>query len=123
MEIDFILRKPTYPLICDIDGKLFVAKSKSELKRKLSKFQLDSNRKYDIIDFTGKAWKLDPRLEVISPIIFSPRKKAWSKQRLVDLYNSSQYTDIKYSDKSLPNKRYEIVFLDLVELISKAKRK
>jgi hypothetical protein len=121
MEIDYFLRKPIFPLICDIEGNLLVAKSKSELIRKISKFELDNESKYDIIDITGEGWKLDCHLKVISPFTFPVSKKRWSKRRLIDLYNTSHNSDIKYSTKSLSTKRYEKVFMDLVELISKRK--
>lgn len=121
MEINYLFRKPIFPLICNIDGRLVAAKSKSELIRKISKFDLDDEQKYTIIDISGEGWKLDCKLKVISPFIFSYREKRWSKKRLIDLYNSSQNAYIQYSEKSLSSKRYEKVFMDLVELILKRK--
>ena len=123
MEIDYFFRKPIFLLICNINSNFLVAKSKSELIHKISRFELDSEGKYDIIDSTSEGWKFDCHLKVISSFIFPLSNKRWSKRRIVELYNTSHNADIKYSEKSISNKRYEKIFMDLVELVSKKERK
>ena len=122
MEITFFLRKPIFPLICDLNGTLFVALSDRDFIHKLSIFKLDDKAKYDIIDFSGKGWKLDCNLKAIIPYISPLAKKRWSKRALIELYNSRHNADFNYSTKSLSNKRYEMVFMDLVELIAKIEK-
>jgi hypothetical protein len=124
MKISYFFRKPIFPIICHIDGNLVAAKSKSEFVRKISRFDLDNEGKYDIIDISGEGWTLDCRLKLISPLTFPRRRnKKWSKHEIIELYNSKQGVESEYSERSLSNKRFEKVFMDLVELISKRKRR
>jgi len=114
MEFQHILMIPKYPIICNIDGNLIAARSLKTFNKKLGKYKLDTDKRYDIIESTGHSWILHCNLKVISP--FSIRKK-WSKLELVKMYNSSIGTEKKYSEKSLSSKRYEKVFTDLVSLL------
>jgi len=38
VNVSFFLRKPKYPIICDIDGYVIAARSKSGLEKQLSKY-------------------------------------------------------------------------------------
>ncbi len=122
MGINYFFRKPAFPIICNIDGNLVAAKTKSELVRKISRFDLDNKGRYDIIDISGEGFTLVLSMNIISPITFPRRrKKRWSKREIIELYNTSSGAESEYSDKSLSNKRYEKVFMDLVRLVSKRK--
>lgn len=110
-------RKPTYPIICNIEGHLVGAKSEKTLAKKLSGLVLDKSKQYDVINSTGEGWLLMAEAMVLSPVNFLKRK--WTKLEIVRLYNNRTHkpdpNEKPYSEKSLSTKRLEEIIRDLVD--------
>jgi len=115
IKVNYFLRRPVYPIICNINNNLIAAKNKNDFERRIAKYELEKNN-YDIIDRTGEGWCLHTNHLLISPLSF---KKSWEKKEIINLYNNRINT---YSEKFLSNKRYYKIFDDLYELIIQAEK-
>ena len=116
--VEYLLRKPKYPIICRIDNTLLAAKSGAELDLKLKTIGPITDGNYDVIDVAGEGWWLNTEYMVVSPICV---KKKWTKKEIIQLYNNSRYvreTEKKYSEKSLSTKRLDRIVVDVAKLIS-----
>ncbi len=118
MMIDYLYRKPKFPIICSIDGVLIMAKSEVEFQRRINKVDLTPDTHYNIVDSIGADWEFYTRQMYITPTM----RRKWSKKRIIKTYNSSKNCQSTgpYSEKSLSSKRFEIVFSDIVELIEQS---
>ena len=113
MTIRYILRKPQYPVIADIDGKVIAGLSGTNLINELNEIDSFNKDTYDVIDSTGEVWLFSPIQLVISPLSF---KKDRTKKELIILVNSrtnKSESERPYSVKSISAKRYETVFNEL----------
>jgi hypothetical protein len=113
IKVNYFLRKPVYPIICNINNNLIGAKNKNAFERAIAKYDLNE-KDYDIIDRTGEGWSFNTHHMIISPLTL---KKSWTKKEIINLYNNSNDIINIYSEKSISNKRYYEVFDDLVDLI------
>ncbi len=115
--LNYIFRKPKFPIICDFDGILVAAKSEISFTRQLDKLKIDIEKSYPLISVSGEGWMFLPKHLAVSPLI---TKKKWFKKDIIALYNGRKNpgSDGKqYSDKSLSAKRFEKIFKDIVELL------
>ena len=119
MKLQYVFRKPTFPMLANIEGYFIGAKTPKELSIKLTKTQLDRDKSYDMVDFTGEGWSLYASIMVISPLTL---KKRWTKREIIKLFNERENIELaegkKYSEKSLSAKRLGMIISDLVELSS-----
>jgi hypothetical protein len=108
---------PKYPLLCCIDEQVIGAMSERILVEKLSLMVLQEGKSYDVIDATGESWTFMSDVMVISPLT---AKKRWTKLQLIRLVNrranKSNPHEKPYSERSLSSKRFEKIFLDLVDM-------
>ena len=115
--IRHFFRKPKYPILCDMNGRLIGAKSDNTLAKELSLLESDDSKQYDVIDSTGKGWLLLTEHMVLSPVNF--RKRRWTKLDVIRLFNNrtnkSDPDEKPYSEKSLSAKKFDRIFRDLVE--------
>lgn len=117
--IKYLFRKPIYPVICDIEGNVFAAKSDKSFAKGLSDISLDPEKTYDLVDSTAENWMFSPKHMMVSPLTF---RKHWTKKEIIAAYNGRKNSsdDVKlYSEKSLSTKRFDKVFGDIVDLLLK----
>jgi hypothetical protein len=121
MKIRYLFRKPTFPIIINIEGFFIGAKTLKELSNKLTNIQFDSDKSYDLVDITGEGWSLSTPKMVISPLTF---KKKWTKRQIIKLFNERKNIELaegkKYSEKSLSAKRLDKIIFDIVEISSES---
>jgi hypothetical protein len=117
--VQFLFRKPKYPVIVDIDGDVICGRSAIVLAKRLSKLINLQEKSYDAIDSTGEGWSFYSDKWVLSPLCI---KKRWTKLEIIRLYNNrkNKTSDhITYFEKSLSSKRLDMVFNDIFELLNK----
>ena len=117
--VQFLFRKPKYPVIVDIDGDVICGRSAIALAKRLSKLISLQEKSYDAIDSTGEGWSFYSDKWVRSPLCI---KKRWTKLEIIRLYNNRKNKNsdhINYSEKSLSSKRLDMVFNDIFELLNK----
>jgi hypothetical protein len=120
--LNYLFRKPHYPVICDIDGYVIAAKSEKSLVKHLSEIELDLEKTYDLVDSTAEGWVFSPKHMFVSPLTL---KKKWSKKDVISIFNNrinSSSEEVQYSEKSLSSKRFERVFGDIVDLLLKRRK-
>ena len=118
--LNYIFRKPKFPIICDFDGDLVAAKSEITFTRQLEKIAIDTEKSYPLISISGEGWMFLPQHMAISPLT---TKKKWFKKDIIALYNSRKNPISdggQYSEKSLSAKRFKKIFTDIVELLLKS---
>ena len=117
MELTYLFRMPTFPVVLSIDGVFIAVRTPEELSIELGKVDLDQDTSYDFVDFTGEGWSLYVPKMVLSPLTF---KKRWTKREIIKLFNERKNIQLgegkKYSEKSLSAKRLDKIILDLVEI-------
>lgn len=121
MIIDYLFRKPKFPIICAFDDFLIMAKTEAEFQRRVDKVKLTSDTHYNMVDATGEDWQFSSGKMYIMPT----KRRKWSKKKIIQTYNQSRncvQTGITYSEKSLSSKRFEVVFEDIVELIERSQK-
>ncbi len=115
--LNYIFRKPKFPIICDFEGLLVAAKSEISFTRQLDNLVINIEKSYPLISVSGEGWMFLPKHLSVSPL---SKKKKWFKKDIIELYNGRKNpgSDGKqYSDKSLSAKRFEKIFKDIVELL------
>ncbi len=120
IEICYFFRKPSFPIICNVDGDLIVARSPKSFQNALDEYALEDGRVYDIVARSSESWGLHSDQMIVSPVTF---KKRWTKREVIDLFNDSRQMTTEYSTKSLSSKRFEKIFNDVVDLIVKARKR
>jgi hypothetical protein len=121
--LNYLFRKPEYPVICDIDGYVVAAKSEKSFVKYLSDVRLDPEKTYNLIDATAEGWVFVPKHLMISPLTF---KKHWSKKEIISIFNGRKNPssgEVQYSEKSLSSKRFDRIFEDIVDLLLKSSAK
>ena len=118
MNVSFFFRKPKFPIICDIDGYVIAARSKSGFENQISAFENFSGSRFPVIDVSSEGWSFFPENMVISPLTL---KKKWTKKEVIATFNNrkNNASDITYSEKSLSAKRFDKIFQDIVTLLLK----
>ncbi len=116
MTVSFLLRKPKFPIICDIDGYVIAARSISGFEKQLSTYNIYKGSRYPIIDIAGEGWAFYPEHMSISPLT---KKKKWFKKEVVAIFNNrkNNTSNVTYSEKSYSAKRYDKIFQDIVDLL------
>ena len=119
MKLQYLFRKPVFPMVSNIEGYFVGAKTPKDLSIKLIKIPFDRDKSYDMVDFTGEGWSLYLPKMLISPLTL---KKRWTKREIIKLFNERENIKVaegkKYSEKSLSAKRLDKRIFDLVEMSS-----
>ena len=117
--INFLFRKPHFPIIVDTGTGLIGAKSWVACERQLATVTFADTAPRDVIDATAEAFSLYPEHMAFSPLTF---KKRWTKLAIIELYNSAKGPGRpEYPTTSLGNKSLEKVVTDIVELLTASK--
>ena len=115
--INYIFRKPKFPVIYENNGNLIGGKTEKVFVNKIENQTIPSKSPHDVIDATGEVWFLSTDPLVMAPLSF---KNKCSKKRLIEIYNNSRNSkenNTKYSEKSLSNKKFKKIIEDIVELL------
>ena len=112
-----MFRKPRFPVVLDIEGRLTGARSGRSLLKKLSLLDLKKDTIYDAFDSTGEGWGFYPKHFLLTPLV---AKKRWTKREMIQLFNNRKNkneNDKPYSEKSISAKRLERIVEELVDLL------
>ena len=118
--LNYMFRKPKFPIICDFYGIVVAAKSEVSFTRQLDKLEIDIEKSYPLISVSGEGWMFLPQHLAVSPL---SAKKKWFKKDIIAIYNGRKNTGSDgnhYSVKSLSAKRFEKIFKDIVDLLLKS---
>ncbi|MDM5181671.1 hypothetical protein PO883_31320 [Massilia sp. DJPM01] len=114
--MNFLFRKPRFPIVIDTGSGLIGAKSWAACEKQLATITFADMAPRDVIDASVEAFSLFPEHMVFSPLTF---KKRWTKAAIITLYNSQKGPGRPaYPTNSLGNKSLEKVFRDIVELLT-----
>ena len=114
--MNFLFRKPRFPIIVDTGAGLIGAKSWVAFERQLATITFADTASRDVIDSSVEGFILLPEHMVFSPLTL---KKRWTKAAIIDLYNSQKGPGRpEYPTTSLGNKSLEKVFGDIVDLLT-----
>lgn len=114
--MNFLFRKPRFPIIVDTGTGLIGADSWVACEKQLAAVTFVDTAPRDVIDVTAEAFTLYPEHMVFSPLTF---KKRWTKAAIIGLYNGQKGPGRpEYPTTSLGNKSLEKVVKDIVELLA-----
>ena len=117
--IDYLFRKPKFPIICIINDVLVTAKTEVGFQRRINQIDLAPDAHYNLVDSTGEGWEFYTNQMYITPAL----RRKWSKKRLIQVYNDSQNCQrigLTYSEKSLSGKRFDKIFAGIVDLVEQS---
>jgi len=121
MELRYFFRRPTFPMVGNLEGHFIGAKNVQELSSKLAEIQLNEDGSYNLVDFTGEGWSLYTAKMIISPLT---AKNRWTNLEIIKLFNERKNTELgegkRYSEKSLSAKRLGKIISDLVDISSES---
>lgn len=113
--MNFLFRKPRFPIIVDTGNGLLGAKSWAVCEKRLETITFPDMAPRDVIDSTAEGFALYPEHMAFSPL---SSKKRWTKAAIIELYNSRKAPGRpEYPTTSLGNKSLERVVKDIVELL------
>jgi len=111
-----LMRKPEYPLIVISKDHLMSAFDIDDLAWCCIHAELSEGETViKAIDSTGEEFWYIPKYYAISPgwVI-----KRWTKKRIIQLYNSFECNEVKYSEKSISAKKLDRIVLDICNLLT-----
>ena len=121
-ELKYVIRRPRFPIICQIGEELVAGNTLQQFERRLKKVDITAAKSFKIVDGTGEGWVLHPDLSAISPFTFD---RIWTKARVIEMFNRSanaQRAGLQYPQRSLANRRLDAVIREVAELLNQAKR-
>ncbi len=114
-DFGVLFRRPKFPVIGYADKKLFSAVELSTLASILVCFKPSSGKDIvQMVDATGEEFWYTRKQLVLSPGFTNKR---WTKRQVIDLYNSHIGSDLRYSVRSLSNKRLLEIVAEISDLI------
>ncbi len=118
VEFNVLFRNPEYPVIVISEDKLTAATNIKELAKSCIVSKLPKNETIiRVIDSSAKEFWYSPDNLAIAPGFAF---KKWTKKKIVELYNNSSNSkkaEVKYSLKSLSNKRLSRIIGDICVLL------
>jgi hypothetical protein len=54
--VTYFFRKPKYPIICEVDGCVFAAKSEISFVKKIKEMGIESENIHNAVDISGANW-------------------------------------------------------------------
>ncbi|WP_018402891.1 hypothetical protein [Marinobacter gelidimuriae] len=117
--IQYLFRKPKYPVLIETDERVMGARSGERIGRLCNQSSFDAKESYIVIDSSGEGWSFFPAHEVISPLT---TQKRWTKAKIIELFNASLAgtgNDAHYEPGSLSSRRLEQIVREIVEHESK----
>lgn len=117
MELQYLFRKPAYPVVALIEGHFVGAKTQKALAGQLARIPFENEKSYDMVDSKGEGWSLYTSHMLISPLT---TKKRWTKKEIVEMFNKRGNLELAggkmYPVKSLSAKRLDRIISDLAEM-------
>ena len=120
--LKFVIRRPRFPIICQIGVELVAGNTLQQFERRLKKVDLSADNTFSIVDGRGEGWSLHPELSAISPLTID---KTWTKARVIEMFNRSanaQRAGLQYPQRSLANRRLDAVIREVAELLDQTER-
>jgi hypothetical protein len=120
--LKFVIRRPRFPIICQIGTGLVAGDNLQQFERRLKKVDLTAADSFSIVDARGEGWALHPDLSAISPLTID---RTWTKARVVEMFNRSanaQRAGLQYPQRSLANRRLDVVIREVAKLLNQAER-
>lgn len=106
MEIIFAIRKPVFPVICDLNNTLVSFKNPRNMTENMLKYNLVPDESYDLIDSSGESCIINCYEDkiIIAPSIF----ERWTKRKVIDLFNnrSNRSSEELYLLKNPDSKKF-----------------
>ncbi len=114
-EFGVLFRRPIFPVVGFADDRLFSAPDLKTLASILVRFDPSSGEEVvRLVDSTGEEFWYSREQHVLSPGFMGKR---WTKQQIIDLYNSHIGSNRRYSVRSLSNKRLLEIVAEISDLI------
>jgi len=118
-SLQYLFRKPRFPIIGSIEGYFIGAKTAEDFIEQLQRVPFQEKGLYNITDSGGEGWSFSVEHMAISPLT---SKKRWTKKEIISLFNQRKNKDVGqqelYSEKSISSKRLDRIMTDLVRLTS-----
>ena len=86
LRIEYVFRRPRYPLLCVVGDVLIAARTRQQLQRRLGRCVLSPNETLSVIDASGEGWALHTDCMALSPMMMMKR---WTKAELIELYQQT----------------------------------
>jgi hypothetical protein len=114
-DFGVLFRRPIFPVVGFVDARLFSALDLKTLALTLVRLEPSSGEDIvRLVDSTGEEFWYSREQQVLSPGFLGKR---WTKQQIIDLYNSHIESDRPYSARSLSNKRLSEIVAQISDLI------
>ena len=114
------LRGPLYPVIVISGNDIFPVFNIKDLANTCySLSPPESSNKISVVDCTGEEFLYLSNQVTLAPGIGS---RKWTKKKFIDLFNqcsTAQETEIKYSPKSLSNKRVATIVNEICTMLAR----
>ena len=115
--IQFLFRRPRFPVICDAQGVFIGAKTPRQLSEQLASIEVTPGEQIPLIDASAEGWELDTDHMIVSPFTF---KKSWTKKEVIEMFNKSKTASqagLEYPARSLSSKKFDRIIGEIVKLI------
>jgi hypothetical protein len=116
--VQYLFRKPQFPVICNINGRLVGARSGQDLQKQLDAMELrDGGSHFPLVDSSAEGWALVAEYMVVSPIVADKR---WTKRKLIEVFNQSNNAKelgVAYSERGLSAKRFDRIMAEIVHIL------
>ncbi len=124
-QLSYLLRKPKYPVIVDIEGVLVAAQSARSLFEKLSRLDIVENKSYKSIDRTGEGWifMVVGGNGVLSPFSFAKQRTKLDLIRWFNNRKNKLAEEREYSEKSVSSKRRDRIIGEIAGRLLDAEKR
>ena len=112
--IQFLFRRPKFPVICDAQGVLIGAETPKQFLDQVRSIKLPSGEQLPFVDTSSEGWVLDTDCMIVSPLTV---KKVWTKKEVIAMFNKSKTAreqGLKYPARSLSSKRFDRIIVEIV---------
>jgi hypothetical protein len=120
--IQFLFRRPKFPVLCDVQGVLVGARTPKEFSKVIYSVNMPPGEQLPFIDASAEGWVLVVDHMTVSPVTF---KKQWTKKEVIAVFNKSKTAreaGLEYPLSSLSSKRFDRILGEIVSLILNANK-
>lgn len=120
--VQFLFRRPKFPVICDAKGVLIGAETPKQLSDQFRQIELSPEEQIPLIDAAAEGCVLNINPMIVSPLTF---KKSWTKKEVIEVFNESKtagQAGLEYPTSSLSYKRFDRIVREIVKLILSANK-
>ena len=119
-KVQYVFRRPRFPIIYAVGDELFAALSPAALQRQLERLEPQGVTVLDIVDATGEGWTFHPDLMIVSPLTL---KKRWKKIDVIHLFNGSDNArriGTAYPEACIPRRPLVRIIAEVAALVAYA---